>query len=170
MLVRFPLTSRYWALPLLVVLCRSKKDDLETKGRHRTPAEVLTLMLLVLRRWFPQRSFLLTADSGFASHDLAGSCGKQQGRLDFVSRFYPDAALYLPPPEVCLTAKGKKPKGRPRVKGDKIDTPQEVVAKTPKKTRLVVAWYGGGRRKVEVVTGMGHGYRAAQGRVELRWV
>ena len=169
-LVRFPLTSRYWALPLLVVLCRSKKDDLDDKGRHRTPSEVLTLMLFVLRRWFPQRSFLLAGDSGFATHDLAGFCGKQRGRLDFVSRFYPDAALYLPPPEVRLTAKGKKPKGRPRVKGDKIDTPEQVVAKTPKKKRLVVAWYGGGQRKVEVVTGTGHWYRAGQGLVELRWV
>ena len=167
-LVRFPLTSRYWALPLLVVLCRSNKDDTRIKGRHRSPAEVLKLMLFVMRRWFPQRGFLVAADSGFASHDLADYCGKQQGRLDFVSRFYPDAALYLPPPEVRLTDKGKKPKGRPPVKGDKTDTPEQVVAKSKKKTRLVVAWYGGGQRKVEVVTGVGHWYRAAQGLVQLR--
>jgi DDE superfamily endonuclease len=169
-LVRFPLTSRPWALPLLVVLCRSNKDDTRLKGRHRTPAEVLKLMVFVLRRWFPQRNFLLAADGGYASHDLAGFCGKQQGRLDFVSRFYPDAALYLPPAEVRLTAKGKKPRGRPAVKGAKIDTPQQVVAKTKKKTRLVVGWYGGGQRRVEVVTGTGHWYRAGQGLVELRWV
>ena len=169
-LVRLPLTSRCWALPLLAVLCRSKKDDTDAKGRHRTPAEVLKLMLFVLRRWFPDRTFVLAADGGFASHDLAGFCGEQPGRLDFVSRFYPDAALYLPPPEVRLTAEGKKPKGRPPVKGAKIDTPQQAVAKAEKRKRLVVAWYGGGQRKVEVVTGTGHWYRAAQGLVELRWV
>ena len=56
-LVRLSLTSRFWALPLLVVLCRSKQGRHPTlKGRHRTPAEVLKLMLFVLRRWFPQRS------------------------------------------------------------------------------------------------------------------
>jgi hypothetical protein len=170
-LVRLPLTGRFWALPFFVILLRSKKDDLKDNGRHRTPAEVLKLMLFVLRRWFPQRTFLLAADSGYASHDLAGYCTNQQGRLGFVSRFYPDAGLYLPPPEVALTAKGKRSKGgRPRVKGDKVDTPQEVVEKTKERTRLVVAWYGGGQRNVEVVTGTGHWYKAAQGLVYVRWV
>ena len=168
-LVRLPLTSRFWALPSPVVLCRGKRDDTDAKGRHRTPAGVLELMPFVLRRWFPQRAFVVAADSGFASHDLAGFCGGQRGRLDFVSRFYPDAASYLPPPGVRPTAEGKKPKGRPPVEGAKIDTPQQAVAKAGKRKRLVVAWYGGGRRKVEVVTGTGHWYRAAQGLVELRW-
>jgi hypothetical protein len=170
-LVRLPLTSRYWALPFFVVLLRSKKDDLKENGRHRTPAEVLKLMLFVLRRWFPERTFLLAADSGFASHDLAGFCAKQKGRLRFVSRFYADAALYLPPPEVHRTATGKRRQGgRPRVKGDKIDTPKQAVEKAKERKRLRVAWYGGGKRNVEVVTGTGHWYKAAQGLVEVRWV
>ena len=38
------------------------------------------------------------------------------------------------------------------------------------RTRLNVAWYGGGRRDVEVVTGTGHWYKAGQGLVEVRWV
>ena len=52
--------------------------------------------------------------------------------------------------------------GRPRVKGAKQPTPQEVVA-TAQRTRLNVAWYGGGRRDVEVVSRTGCWYKAGQG-------
>src|SRR5207248_1878679 len=33
-----------------------------------------------------------------------------------------------------------------------------------------VAWYGGGRRRVEVVTGIGHWYQAGAALVAVRWV
>ncbi len=36
--------------------------------------------------------------------------------------------------------------------------------------RLNVAWYGGGRREGEVVTGTRHWYRAGRGLVAVRWV
>jgi hypothetical protein len=78
---------------------------------------------------------------------------------------YPDARLYEPPPVV----RGKKPAGRPRKKGAKLPTPQEVVADA-RRTRLNVAWYGGGRRDVEAVSGTGHWYKAGEGLVEVRWV
>jgi DDE superfamily endonuclease len=170
-LVRFPETCRFWALPFFVVLCRSEKDDRKERGRHRTPAENLKLILFVLRRWFPERTFLLAADGGFASHDLAEFAGRQQQRLSLVSRFYSAAALYELPPVVVLDAKGKRGgAGRPRVKGAKLDTPEQAVAKAKEKTRLRVSWYGGGERDVEVVTGTGHWYKAGQGLVLVLWV
>ena len=79
-----------------------------------------------------------------------------------VSKFYPNANLYEPPPAYAGS-------GRPRVKGRKLPTPQEVVA-TAEPTRLNVAWYGGGRRDVEVVTGTGHWYKAGEVLVPVRWV
>jgi Archaeal putative transposase ISC1217 len=70
-----------------------------------------------------------------------------------------------------LTApKGNKPVGRPRVKGAKRDTPEQVVAKTKERTRLRVSWYGGGERNVAVVSETAHWYKAGQGLVALRWV
>ena len=51
-----------------------------------------------------------------------------------------DARLYEPPPVI----QGKKPAGRPRKKGAKLATPEEVVA-AAERTTLNVAWYGGGR-------------------------
>jgi len=35
---------------------------------------------------------------------------------------------------------------------------------------LEVAWYGGGRRRVEVVTGTGHWYKSGRPLVAVRWV
>ena len=161
-LVRFPFARRPWALPVLVSLYRSEQDN-EKRGRpHKTPAQLLRLLLRVLLRWFPDRQFVFAGDQGYGSHEMARLAGSSRGRLRLVSKFYPDARLYEPPPEY-------KGKGRPRVKGAKLPTPQEVVAKAAR-TRLNVAWYGGGRRDVEVVSGTGHWYKAGRGLVPVRWV
>lgn len=82
-----------------------------------------------------------------------------------MSKFYKDARLYEPPPVI----QGKKPAGRPRKKGAKLPTHQEVVANADR-TGLNVAWYGGGRRDVETVSGTGHWYKGGQGLVAVWWV
>lgn len=167
-LLPLPFTRRHWALPILIVLCHTDKADRAHGRRHHTPAQRLRQLLLLLRRWFPSRVFTGTADGGFASHDLAKVASQQQGHLDYVSRFHPKAALYEPPPVVPPGA--KKPKGRPRVKGAKLDTPEQVVAKTVQRPRCTVAWYGGDTRTVALVSGTGHWYQAGQGLVAVRWV
>jgi putative transposase ISC1217 len=93
---------------------------------------------------------------------MAALAPRTHGRLHVVSKFYPNANLYEPPPAYAGN-------GRPRVRGAKLPTPQEVVATAPR-SRLNVAWYGGGRRDVEVVTGTGHWYKAGEGLVPVRWV
>jgi hypothetical protein len=55
------------------------------------------------------------------------------------------------------------------VKGQKLASPQAVVAHTPQRTHLTVAWYGGGTREVEGVTGTGHWYRIGEDLVAIRW-
>jgi uncharacterized protein YerC len=141
------------------------------KRRHQTPAQRLLQAVLVLRRWFPEREFVLAADGGFASHELTSRIVRLSKKTTYVSRFYAKGALYDPPPVEVLKANGKRSKsGRPRVKGAKRDTPEEVVAKTKEKTQLKVSWYGGEDRAVEVVSGTGHWYKAGQGLVLVRWV
>jgi hypothetical protein len=44
-----------------------------------------------------------------------------------------------------------------------------VVAQA-ERARLEVAWYGGGRRDVEAVSGVGHWYKSGVGLVAVRWV
>jgi hypothetical protein len=164
-LVRFPFAQRPWALPVLVTLYRSREDNLKRRRPHRTPAQLMQLLLRVLLRWSPDRHFAFAGDQGYGSHEMAMQAGGSRGRLHLVSEFYPDANLYEPPP----VAQGKRRAGRPRKKGAKLPAPQQVVAKA-ERTRLNVAWYGGGRRDVEVVTGTGHWYKAGEGLVEVRWV
>jgi hypothetical protein len=168
-LVPFPFTRRLWALPVLVALYRPEKENRRRGRRHKTPPELLRQLLLVLLRWFPDRHFICAADGNFATHELA-DCGRRCApRLTYLSHFYGKANLYEPPPPVVP---GKKPPGRPRKKGKKLPSPAEVVRRTPprQRQRLNVAWYGGGRRDVAVVTGTASWYEAGMPLVPVLWV
>jgi hypothetical protein len=58
------------------------------------------------------------------------------------------------------------------VKGERLLKPRQAVAglRPSSRSRLTVAWYGGGTRQVAVVTGTGHWYKAGHGLVPIRWV
>jgi len=163
-LVKFPFARRAWALPILVALYRSKEWNQAHGRRHKTPSELMRQLLAVLIRWFPQRKFVFAGDGGYGTHELTRFAHRHRSRLTLVSRFYCDANLYAPPPPV----RGKK-NGRPRKKGRKLPAPQAVVKKSGR-SRMTVAWYGGGTRRIEVVTGTGHWYKAGDGLVPIRWV
>jgi len=165
-LVPLPFSRRPWALPVLVALYRSEQANRRRGRRHKTPPELLRQLLCVLRRWFPHRHFVCAADGNYATHDLANSASRHSASLTYLSHFYADANLYEATPPVAA----KKPSGRPRKKGAKLPCPAEVVQKAKKRQRLHVAWYGGGRREVEVVTGTGHWYQAGQPLVPVLWV
>jgi hypothetical protein len=161
-LVRFPFAARPWALPVLVALYRTPAWNREHAQRHKTPARLLRQLVALLMRWFPKRRFLLAADGGYGSHEMARFAYRHRRRLTLISRFTPTANLYeLPPPYGG--------KGRPRVKGDKLPAPKAVVASQPR-TALEVSWYGGGRRALEVVSGTGPWYKSGEGLVPVRWV
>src|SRR4051812_28129646 len=121
-------------------------------------------LLAVLIHWFPGRRFVVAGDGGYGTHALARFAHRHRRRLTLVSRFYPDAQLYEPAPQVV----GKRPAHRPRKKGAKLPTPQEVVATAPR-TALDVSRYGGGRRDIEVVSGSGHWLKSGKGLVPVRW-
>ncbi len=173
-LVRFPFTRRQWALPLLVALYHSEADDAKAKRRHKTPTRLLQQLSAALVHWFRQRQFVLAADGNYNSHEMARCTARRRGRMPLVSKFWPNANLVEPPPPPPPPSpSGKKRPGRPRVKGAKRPRPREVVAVSAR-TRMNVAWYGGGRRDVETVSGTGHWYKARKGKgtrlVEVRWV
>jgi DDE superfamily endonuclease len=165
MLVKFPFATRPWALPVLVALYRPPEWDRIPGARHKTPAHLARLLLARLIRWFPQRHFIFVGDSGYGTSESARFCQQHRRHLTLVSKFYGDAALYEPPPPRL-----RRTIGRPRVKGRKLPSPREVVAQTRRHTRLVVAWYGGISRDIEIVTGTGHWYRIGESLVAVRWV
>jgi DDE superfamily endonuclease len=166
LLVRFPFATRRWALPLLMALYRPEEENSREKRRHKTPPELLRQLLLVMMRWFPDRRFVCTADGNYATHELAELASRYRRRLTFVSKFYADANLFEPPPPVL----GKRPRHRPRKKGAKQPAPEQVVRDTPRRQRLDVTWYGGGRRQVDVVAGSGCWYRGGRPLVPVLWV
>jgi hypothetical protein len=163
--VKLPFARHPWALPVLVALYRPPEWEREHGARHKTPAHLARLLLARLIRWFPQRHFIVVGDMGYGTSETAQFCQQHRRHLTIVSKFYGDAALYEPPPpRTCPTM------GRPRVTGQKLAAPQAVVANTPKRTRLTVAWYGGTTQAIEIVTGTGHWYRIGDDLVEGRWI
>jgi hypothetical protein len=164
-LVRYPFCRRRWALPLMMAWYRPKEEatDGPPKRAHKTPVDLLAQMLRILIRWFPERTFVGSADGNDAAHELAELAAAHPDRLKFVSKFYPDANLFEPPPRYSG-------QGRPRVKGKALPKPAQVVRGTPQPSVLTVAWYGGERRRVEVVTGCGWWYKGGRPLIPVRWV
>jgi DDE superfamily endonuclease/putative transposase ISC1217 len=162
-LVRLPFTTRLWALPVLIDLYRSPEQD-QAEGRpHRTPTRLACRLLRLLLIRFPDRKFMLVADSTYGTHELARFCHRHRSRLTFISKRHPDAALYEPPPPYAGT-------GRRRVKGERLPSPREVVATAPCRQLLRVGWYGGLTRGVAIITRAGRWYRVGRGAIPIRWV
>ena len=161
--VKFPFTSRRWALPVLAALYRPEQLNHVEGRRHKTAAHLARQLMAVLIHWFPERKFVFLGDGGYASHDLAKFCYRHQGHATLVSRFHGDANLYAPPP------KQKNRMGRPRLKGHKLPPPGHIVARR-QLTTATVSWYGGGDRRVQLTSGTGHWYKSGAGLVPIRWV
>jgi hypothetical protein len=94
---------------------------------------------------------------------LAELAAAHPRRLKFVSKFSDNANLFEPPPPYAG-------QGRPRVKGKELPKPAQVVSATSEPSMLTVAWYGGQRRRVAVVTGSGWWYKSGRPLVAVRWV
>jgi hypothetical protein len=162
--VKFAFASRPWALPVLCALYRPAELNQCERRRNKTPIDLARQLMATLIHWFPERKFILLGDGGYASHELARFCHRHRRHVTLVSRFHPQANLYEPP---SLGRRNKT--GRPRTKGKRIAKPAEAVKKS-KARRFTVNWYGGKTRRVELIWGEGHWYKAADGLVPVRWV
>ncbi len=161
--MKFPFTWRRWALPVLVALYRPAALDTQEGRQHKTAPHLARQLMAVLIHWFPERKFVFLGDGGYASHELARFCHRHQRHATLVSRFYANARLYAPAP------KRRCHVGRPRTKGRRLPTPEEVVARKAK-TSTTVSWYGGSDRRMQYVSGMGHWHKSGCGLVPVRWV
>lgn len=161
--VKFPWARCPWSLPVMAVLYRPEKLDRAEHRRHKTPSELARQMFAALIHWFPERNFVLLGDGGYATVELAHFCSRHHRHL--VSRLRADAALYAPPPQ-----RTKNDKGRPRAKGRRIASPGEVAKrKNAAWKRATVDWYGGGARRVSLLTGTGLWYNHGRA-IAIRWV
>jgi DDE superfamily endonuclease len=121
LLVEIPWASRVWALPFLSALAPSERYAAKRGRRHKKITEWAWQMLLLVRRWYPQRQIVAVADRAYASLKLLERCRKLSNPITFITRLRMDAALYEPAPP-------RRPHqiGRPRLKGKRLPNLSEV--------------------------------------------
>jgi DDE superfamily endonuclease len=167
LLVPVPWAGRVWALPFLSVLAYSERHATELGKRHKKLTDWAWQMLLVVRRWWPEREIVAVADSTYASLKLLDRCRSLPNPVTFVTRLRLDAALYEPAPP-------RRPgqMGRPRLKGERLPNLSAVVENPSTAwTKIEVAdWYGKGERIVEVTSATAVWYSTGLFAVPIRWV
>jgi hypothetical protein len=167
LLVEVPLASRVWALPFLSALAPSERYAAKRGRRHKKITEWAWQLLLVVRRWYPQREIVAVADRAYASLKLLDQCRKLSNPITFISRLRLDAALYEPaPPRLPGQI------GRPRLKGERLPNLSEVAQNpaTVWKPTKIANWYGSGERSVEIASQTAVWYSTGLFAVPVRWV
>ena len=167
LLVEVPWASRVWALPFLSALAPSERYAAKRGRRHKKITEWAWQLLLVVRRWYPQREIVAVADRAYASLKLLDRCRKLSDPITFITRLRLDAALYEPAPP-------RRPHqiGRPRLKGERLPNLSEVAEDptTVWKPTKIANWYGSGERMVEIASQTAVWYSTGLFAVPVRWV
>jgi hypothetical protein len=167
LLVEIPWAARVWALPFLSALAPSERYAAERGRRHKKITEWAWQLLLLLRRWYPEREIVAVADRAYASLKLLERCRKLRKPITFVTRLRLDAALYEPAPP-------RRPgqRGRPRLKGERLPN-LSVVAEDPStvwELTTIANWYGESEQMVELTSETAVWYSTGLFAVPLRWV
>lgn len=167
LLAPVPWAGRVWALPFFTVLAPSERYAVDRGKRHKKLTDWARQMVLQVRRWLPRRPLVLVADSSYAVLVLLARCAKLTPSVAVVTRLRLDAALYEPAPL-------RKPKqnGRPRLKGKRLPTLQQLVAApaTQWTSVIVPRWYSQGPREIEIVSATCVWYHSGMPVVPIRWV
>ena len=168
LLVEIPWAARVWALPFLSALAPSERYAAQRGRRHKKITEWAWQLLLVVRRWYPERQIVAVADRTYASLKLLDRCRKLRNPITFITRLRLDAALYEPAPPRCPGQIG-----RPRLKGERLPNLSKV-DKDPntvwKLTTTIANWYGSADRMVEISSATAVWYSTGLFAVPLRWV
>jgi hypothetical protein len=167
LLAEVPWAKRVWSMPFLSALAYSERYAKEQGKRYKTLSEWAWQLLLLVRRWWPEREIVAVADGTYVSLRLLDRCRSLSNPIVLVTRLRLDAALYEPAPP-------RKPgqMGRPRLKGERLEN-LSVVAEDPSTdwTPMTLShWYGEGERAVEVVSKTAVWYSTGLPAVPVRWV
>ena len=164
LVVPIPWAGRYWALPFCTALTPSRNYYLRRRRQPCKLADRARQMLLMVRRWLPERPIVVVADNSFAVLELLAAVRR---KVCIVTRLRLDAALYDPaPPRQPGTI------GRPLLKGPRQPKLQEVLENPATRWRSITPayWYGHVGRPLDIVTGTALWYHGGAPAVPLRWV
>ncbi len=167
LLAPIPWAGRVWALPFLTALAPSERYDAQQGCRHKALTDWAWQLLLVVRRWWPQRAIVAVADSGYAAIRLLARCIALPQPITVITRLRLDAALYTPAPP-----RQPHQNGRPRKKGTRLPTlaARAIDPATAWTPLTVTQWYGQRERTVEIVSETAVWYHTGLPPVPIRWV
>lgn len=97
-LTTIPWAHRVWALPVFTVLAPSERSYRRCGKPPKKLTDWARQMVRQLRRWLPNRSLVLVADSSYAVLDLLHFCQSLASRVVMVTCLRLDAARYAPAP------------------------------------------------------------------------
>ncbi len=167
LLTPIPWARRVWALPFLTALAPSERANAAAGKRHKALTDWAWQLLLVVRRWWPDRAMVAVADSGYAALRLLARCIALPQPITVITRLRLDAALYEPaPPRLPGQI------GRPRQKGKRLPTLAAWATNpvTDWQAVTVADWYGKGERTIELASATAVWYHTGLPPVSIRWV
>lgn len=131
--IAVPAFGKTWALPVLFRLHRGKKRCKAEKRTYRKCPELAAELIRLLAAALPERSLIVVGDSAYTNGSIIKG---RPNNVTIIGRSRLDAALYAPPP---VPRRGQM--GRPRVRGDRLPSPQKQAA-TARFKRIEVTVYG----------------------------
>lgn len=166
LLAPIPWAQRVWALPFLTVLAPSERYYEKKVRAHKKLTDWARQMLLQLRRWLPERTLVVVADSSYAVIELLARMTRLENPIVMIARFRLDAALYEP-----VTPSDKRV-GRPRKKGARLPTLKTVLEnnQTVWQKLIIREWYGEKQREIEICSDTAVWYHSGMPPVPIRWV
>lgn len=167
LLVEIEWAQRVWALPFLTVLAPSERYNQTRNRRHKKLTDWARQMIAQVRRWLPERSIVVVADSSFAALELLNAALELPVPVHLVTRLRLDAALYQPVP-----VRLPKQTGRPRKVGNRLPTLKALLsdAATVWQQVTMKRWYGGHDYLVEITSQTAVWYHTGLPPVPIRWV
>ncbi len=90
------------------VAAKKKKWRRPADPNHRTRPELLVEMLQLLAGWFPERQFVVCADSLYAGKSVLRHL---PANVDLISQVHPQGVLYQPPPPASGNPGARRKKG-----------------------------------------------------------
>lgn len=163
-LTRIPFAKRIWALPFLTALAPSERYWEQRGRKAKTLTQWAGQLVCQLRRWLPNRRLVIVGDSTYAALDFLHLCQTLRHPVTVITRLRLDAALYEPAPPYSG-------KGRPRKKGQRLPTPQQLIdTPTTTWTRLPFVWYNHQLRDIDISTQQAVWFHNGQEPVPIRFI
>ena len=156
--------QRIWALPFFTVLAPSERYYTERKRSPKKLTDWARQMVIQLRRWLPQQALIVVGDSTYAALEFLHACQSLVHPVTVITRLRLDAALYEPAPPYIG-------RGRPRKKGKRLPTPQQILENEATLwTRVKVVWYDRQERDVELFSTQAVWFHYGLPAVTIRYV